>query len=400
MKEEKLDKFIEKLEPYLILVIISSFVGVLSGVLGALFIKTLDIFTEIRNTLPYIILLMPLIGILIVYLNKKWKTDKDGIEIVNKAITQNTKINDNTVPSMFITTTLSHLAGASVGRMEAPIKIGGGIGAYVAKFFNQKKENRATIIASGVSALFGAVFGTPLTGTILACELCFTKTNKKPIYVIPVLLASCFSRFICFSLGLDSFIDKLIYIHHADYTLKQIIPILLLIGICTLFALVFNKIQKTAKQLFQKIKNDYIRITIGSLIMIGCLYLIGNTLFCGNDTTLVEKALENNQMWYTFILKAILTSLCLAIGFKGGNIGPAFICGATLGILLSTFLGIDPQMGAAIGSITLFGGVTGCIISATVLGIEIFGIKSIAFFIITALLTKYLIKQELIEKKF
>ena len=134
--------------------------------------------------------------------------------------------------------------------------------------------------------------------------------------------------------------------------------------------------------------------------MIGCVYLIGNTLFCGNDTILVEKSLENNQMWYTFILKTVLTALCLAIGFKGGNIGPAFICGATLGILLSSFLGIDPQMGAAIGAVTLFGGVTGCFISSIALGIEMFGLKSIAFFIIIALLLRYFIKQNIIERKF
>ena len=173
--EEKIDNFVEKIEPYLIIVIIASFVGVVGGVLGALFIKTLDIIVDFRNAIPYIILLMPLIGLLIVYLNKRWKTDKGGIEIVNKAITKEEEISDNTVPSMFITTTLSHLAGASIGRMEAPIKMGGGVGAYIAKFFNLKKENRATIIASGVASLFGSVFGAPLTGTVFACELCFSK---------------------------------------------------------------------------------------------------------------------------------------------------------------------------------------------------------------------------------
>ena len=134
--------------------------------------------------------------------------------------------------------------------------------------------------------------------------------------------------------------------------------------------------------------------------MIGCLYLIGNTLFCGNDTNLVEKALENNSMWYTFIVKALLTALCLAVGFKGGNIGPAFISGATLGILIASLMGIDPQMGAAIGAVSLFGGVTGCYISAVFLGIEIFGLKSLAFFLIIAIMLKYFLNQGLIKRKF
>ena len=40
--EEKIEKFLDELEPFLILVIICSFVGVVGGALGALFLKTID----------------------------------------------------------------------------------------------------------------------------------------------------------------------------------------------------------------------------------------------------------------------------------------------------------------------------------------------------------------------
>lgn len=400
MDSDRLDSFIERIEPFLIIVIIASFVGVVGGVIGAAFLKTIDVFIGLREAFLYIILLMPVIGIIVVYLNKKYRCDKDGTEVVNRAIVRNEDIPNYVVPSLFASTTLSHLAGASVGRMEAPIKMGGGIGSYIAKFFNLKAEKRGTIIASGVASLFGAVFGAPITGTVFACEMCFSKKNKKPIYVLPVLLAACFGRFVCFAFGMNSFVDRLIYIHHADFELKHIILIFILIGICLGFALVFNNILKYVRELFSKIKNEYVRIGIGSLIMIGCIYLIGNTLFCGNDTSLVQRALDNYSMWYIFIVKTLLTALCLAAGFKGGNIGPAFIAGATLGILIASLMGIDPLMGAAIGAVCLFGGVTGCFVSAVVLGIEIFGIKSILFYVIIALMLRYFIKQGFIERKF
>ena len=134
--------------------------------------------------------------------------------------------------------------------------------------------------------------------------------------------------------------------------------------------------------------------------MIGCIYLIGNTLFCSNNTSLVETALQDNSMWYTFILKALLTSLCLAIGFKGGAIGPAFISGATLGILLASLFGINVYMGAAIGAISLFAGVTGCYISAIALGVEVFGLKSILIYVVIALIIRELINRNYLDKKF
>ena len=65
---DKLEKFLNSLEPYMILVIIASFVGVLGGVLGAFFLKTIDVLVGLRSAFIYIILLMPLIGILVVFL--------------------------------------------------------------------------------------------------------------------------------------------------------------------------------------------------------------------------------------------------------------------------------------------------------------------------------------------
>ena len=137
---DKLEKVLKKIEPFMIIVIIASFTGVVGGVFGALFIKTLDIFIDFRNTFFYIILLMPIIGIIIVYINKKYKCDKEPGELINRAIIKDEEIPSHITPTLFATTTLSHLAGASVGRMEAPIKMGGGIGSYIANFFNLKKE--------------------------------------------------------------------------------------------------------------------------------------------------------------------------------------------------------------------------------------------------------------------
>lgn len=397
---DKLEKFLNSLEPYMILVIIASFVGVLGGVFGAFFIKTIDIFVELRKSFIYIIFLMPLIGVLVVYLNKKYPSDSNGIKLINKAITKNKEIPSYITPSLFISTTLSQLAGASVGRMETPIKIGGAIGNYVAKFFSLKNKYRSTIIASGVAALFSSAFGVPITSTIFAYEICYSKENKKPIYILPILLAAFFSRFICFTFGVDSFIDRLLYVTHANFSFKQIFLIILLLVLCFIFSLIFNNLLKYTKDLFSNIQNEYLRIIIGSIIMILCIYLLHTTIFCGNESFLIEKALDNNSMWYIFIVKALLTALCLSIGFRGGSIGPAFIIGSTLGILLASLMGLDPFLGAAIGAITLFGGLTGCYISTIILGIEIFGLKATIFYIIIALIIRYCLKKNIITKKF
>lgn len=396
--ENKFDEFIEKMEPFLIIVIVASFVGVVGGVIGAFFLKTIDVFVEFREVFYYVLFALPLIGCFVVYLNRKYKCDGDGALLVNKAVVNEKDIPDYVAPVLFASTTLSHLAGASVGRMEAPIKMGGAIGNFIAKFFGLLKKDRSTVIASGVSGLFGAVFGLPVTGTVFAYELCYSKKNKKPIYIVPVFLSACFARFICFAFGLDSFVDRMIYLHHPEISLNDIILIIVLIGLCLGFTVLFNKTLCYVKDLFSKIRNEYIRVIVGSLVMIGAVCLIGNMIFCGNDTILVEMSLESNSYWYIFILKTLLTSVCLAVGFRGGNIGPAFIAGATFGILISSLMGLDPLVGAMIGSVCLFGGVTGCFVSAIILGTEIFGLSSIWIYVIIAIMIRYFINNGYIER--
>ena len=57
---DKLEKVLKKIEPFMIIVIIASFTGVVGGVFGALFLKTLDIFIDFSNAFFYIILLLHL----------------------------------------------------------------------------------------------------------------------------------------------------------------------------------------------------------------------------------------------------------------------------------------------------------------------------------------------------
>lgn len=397
-KEERLENFLNELEPFLILVIICSFVGVVSGILGALFLKTIDVFTSFRNSFVYLIFGMPFIGLFIIYLNNKYKYSNLESETVNKAINNNEDIPKHTILSLFITTCLSHLVGASVGRLEAPVEMGGAVGNHISNFFDLKNKYRKTTIASGVAALFGCIFGAPVTGTVFALELLNLKNNKKDLFIVPVLLAACFSRFICFAFGANSFVDTIIFMNHANYSIRDIFFILVLIFACIVFSLFYNYIFDRIKSLFFKVKNEYIRIIVGSIVMIGFYFVVNDSLLLGNNTTLIKRAMINNSMWYSFIIKMILTSLCVSIGFKGGKIGPSFVIGSCFGILIGSFMGIDLVMSACIGALCILGSITGFYISIVVLGIELFGFKALLFYIIIAMAIRYLFNKKYIKR--
>merc|ERR1712070_136897 len=78
-------------------------------------------------------------------------------------------------------------------------------------------------------------------------------------------------------------------------------------------------------------------------------------------------------MWYSFLLKLLLTTVCLGAGFKGGEVTPLFFIGAALGNLCGFVMGQDTQLFSALGLVSVFGAAANTPIACTFMGIELFG---------------------------
>jgi H+/Cl- antiporter ClcA len=86
-------------------------------------------------------------------------------------------------------------------------------------------------------------------------------------------------------------------------------------------------------------------------------------------------------MWYSFLIKLILTTCTLGGGFKGGEVTPIFFIGAALGNVCGVALGQDTQLFAALGLVGVFAAAANVPIACTFMGIELFGgAKALPFF--------------------
>ena len=65
---------------------------------------------------------------------------------------------------------------------------------------------------------------------------------------------------------------------------------------------------------------------------------------------------------------------------KGGEIVPVFFTGATFGCVAAPLLGLPAPLGAALGMVSVFCGVTNCPIASVLLAVELFGGQSVALF--------------------
>ena len=112
--------------------------------------------------------------------------------------------------------------------------------------------------------------------------------------------------------------------------------------------------------------------------------------YCGTGLSQIEAALAGEALpWWAFIVKAALTLLTLAGGFKGGEIMPVLATGACLGaavfsaaspLLPASILGAvgaSRSLGALVGMVAFFAACTNCPLTALAFAGELFGFASL-----------------------
>ena len=124
------------------------------------------------------------------------------------------------------------------------------------------------------------------------------------------------------------------------------------------------------------------RIIAGGLIIVGLTYLAGNNLYNGDSIGLIGAAVNGTSAPQDFLWKIVFTALTIGAGYKGGEIVPTFVIGATFGGFAGNLLGLSPSMGAGIGLVSVFCGAVNCPLTAFVLGLEVFGSGAGLFFLL------------------
>ena len=153
-------------------VMLATAVGSVVGVMGVVFHFAVEIATHQRMEHPWLLLLLPLGGVLIALLYQKTGMEKDmGTNTILEAVRGEQPLRLRTAPLIFISTVLTHLLGGSSGREGTALQIGGSLGAKMADWLSLDEREHQMMIMCGMSTCFSALFGTPLTATIFAVEV-------------------------------------------------------------------------------------------------------------------------------------------------------------------------------------------------------------------------------------
>ena len=345
--------------------------GICGGGVGVLFSLCVGVVTDLRIANGWLICLLPLAGMLSVLLYRLLHTQGMGTNQVLKSTRGENQLSPLLAPAIFIASVLSHLCGASVGREGAALQLGGSIATGVGQLFRLTQEQRRCLVYSGMAALFSALFGTPLSAFIFALEVVWTGHICLRA-VFPALLAS-----------LTAYGTSLLLGGHAERFPLTAPPFswetagkLLLIAIASsLVAWCFCRLLSLSEHGLKKVlKNEYLRIVVGGVLLIALTALVGHQEYNGAGVPIIHRVFAEGEVHYeAFLLKMLFTCIAVGTGFKGGEIVPTLFIGATFGGAAALLLGVSPAIGAAVGLTALFCGVTNCPIASALLAVELFG---------------------------
>ena len=275
-------------------------------------------------------------------------------------------------PLIFAGTVLTQLCGGSAGREGAALQIGAGTATCFNRVFHLEGKSANRMTMCGMSALFAAVFGTPITAALFSMEVSAVGVlHYAALY--PCLVSSITAWEVSRYMGTAGVTMPAIPLPSPDVgTLFRVLALTLA---CAVVSILFLEVMHLAGRLYRRFFDGkpYRRAAVGGLLVAAATVLLGTRDYNGAGMEVAVAAVGGQAVSWAFLLKILLTALTIGAGYKGGEIVPAFFIGATFGCAAGPWLGLDPGLAAAIGLIALFCSVVNCPVASMLLSVELFG---------------------------
>lgn len=368
---------------------LSVVIAALMGAAGWAFLAALRLATGAREAHLWLFLLLPAVNMATAWLyrNHGLRAQRGNNLVIDSTIT-GTPIHKRMALLTFACSTATHLAGGSAGREGAAVQMGGTIASNVASLFHVEGHDRRDLMMAGISAAFGAAFGTPLAGAFFGMEMCFI--GKLDYSAAPYCLTGSFvGNAVSRALGSPFAFEQIAAVPAmSPLTLAVVLAAAVAFG---LTARLFTFCIRTVKRLYARFFTNYlVAAAVGGLLLAVLFLGCGLHAYGGLSEWLVPAAFTGKTTLADPLAKLGMTALTVGAGLQGGEVTPLFGIGASLGGWIgATTLG-DPSFMAALGMLGVFGAALNVPVTTIMLGIDMFGASASAYFVIVTFVS-YLI---------
>ncbi len=360
-------------------------IGVLTGFACSAFLITLSYAGVLFAKSPNLIYLLPLCGILTVWLYQKFgKESLLGNHLIIDEIHETKRdIPVIMAPLIFVTTIMSHLFGASVGREGTAVQMGASLSSLVSKKLNIDPSRRKFYLIAGMGAGFAAALGTPIAGVIFGMEV--LHLGRFKIQALVQSICACIVAY---------YMTILLHAPHSTYPSVnfnitwEIVSYLILAAILMgIFARAFVMcLHLVEKQTHKICPNPYLKILFLSLLILGMFLWEGSSNYNGLGISVIQESFLSNAHWSVPIKKMSFTVLSLGAGFKGGEFTPLAFMGATLGSSIAGYFSLSTSLFAACGFSAVFAAASKTPLACAIMAAELFGIGLLPYALMTCLI--------------
>jgi H+/Cl- antiporter ClcA len=359
--------------------VLAVLVGIVGGLVSALFIGSLNWATTARLDHDWLIWLMPMGGLLVgIAYNYFGSSITAGNNLVLDQIHEpSAGVPSRMAPMVYGASVTSHLVGASVGREGAAVQITASLADTLVRRMNPTATMRKIVLVSAVAAGFGAMFGVPIAGAIFALEV-LQRGRPKFALLGYALLASFVGDRIVRALDVHHLVTPNTPNVSLDFALLWRLPIA--VCVFALTAIVFIKLTHVIKdQMASKIRWAQFRPFIGGLVVLGLVLAAGTRSYLGLSTDIAEVALAGavGLSAVACVWKFFFTTISLGTGFIGGEVLPVFIIGALVGAQTGRVLDAPVALFAMLGFVGVFSAAANTPIACIFIGWELFGANAL-----------------------
>jgi len=256
--------------------------------------------------------------------------------------------------SSVVAGTLTIGFGGSVGA-EAPIVLtGSSIGSAVGQFFKLNYRSVTLLIGCGAAGAISGIFKAPIAGIVFTLEILMLDLTISSI--VPLLISSVTAATVAyFLIG-----DKVLFSFNITEGINiGNIPWYILLGITSgLISLYFSKMTLFLESQYEKIRNIYLRLIAGGVVLGGLLYLFPPFFGEGYDTIMNLLQGKSDVVFGTSIISSFSDNFLVITLFMAGL------------IFLKVFASSSTNGAGGVGGIfapTLFiGGVNGYFIASLI----------------------------------
>ena len=332
------------------------------------------------NHLGLLVILVPIAGAVVVGIMARYGSKAirgHGIpEAMEQVLTNQSRIPARITFLKPLSAAISIGTGGPFGAEGPIIATGGALGSLVGQLLHTTASERKTLLAAGAAAGMSATFGTPVSAVLLAVELLLFE--YRPRSVIPVALATATAAGVRIAFVGDAPVFPMPDLSSpGGGALCIYIVIGALIGVASIFV---TRWVYAIEDAFEKLPIHWMWWPAVGAVVVGVVgYFAPHTLGVGYDN--IERILGGELVGRTLlvlcVLKFVSWSVSLGSGTSGGTLAPLFTIGGAMGALLGALaatlfprLGIDPRVGALVGTASMFAGASRALLTSVVFAFE------------------------------